>query len=95
MEEDGLLSYCQDHFPDFLSIIRTSLNSEQQATLLSYYLNQKPQHILALVFDSTQTVCSFRLRMMCKVVGAYLMWSGPPSEEIMQRILKDAGLRIR
>jgi hypothetical protein len=89
--EDDIYVYCQDHFADWLRVIRV-LSREQQELLLSYYLLGKTQIVLSKLLDSTQTVMSFRIRMPVKLAGTYLMMGGAPTVEAMHRILLKAGL---
>ena len=59
--------------------------------LLSYYLLSKTQNTLAIIHKSTQTVCSFRIRMAVKTLGTFVMM-GEPTEEMLHTILEKAGL---
>jgi hypothetical protein len=88
---DDIYVYCQEHFADWLRVIRV-LSREQQELLLSYYLLGKTQSTLAEIHNSTQTVISFRIRMAVKLLGTYLMMNGPPDADTMHRILDKAGL---
>lgn len=87
---DDFYVYICAHFADWLPVLRL-LNKEQQEVMLSYYLLGKNQMVLGKLFSSTQTVMSFRLRMFVKLMGAYMMWGGPPDVETMERILIKAG----
>ena len=49
------------------------------------------QTTLASIFRSTQTVCSFRIRMAVRVIGAFLLF-GEPTEEALAGVLVKAGL---
>ena len=49
------------------------------------------QTTLASIFRSTQTVCSFRIRMAVRVIGAFLLF-GEPTVEVLARVLGRAGL---
>ncbi len=60
--EDDFFVYSREHVADWLRVLR-NLSLEQQEMLLSYYLLGKTQQTLAMLWCSTQTVCSFRLRM--------------------------------
>lgn len=88
---DDIYVYCQEHFADWHRVIRV-LSREQQELLLSYYLLGKPQIVLSKLFQTTQTVCSFRIRMAVKLAGTYLMMGGAPDVETMRVILIKAGL---
>jgi len=84
------LTYIQENFADFLKYLRF-LKKEDQELLLSYYILAKTQNTLALIHKSTQTVCSFRLRMAAKTLGAFILM-GEPTPEKMHEILEKAGL---
>jgi hypothetical protein len=88
---DDICVYCQEHFADWLRVIRV-LSREQQELLLSYYLLGKTQIVLSKLLQTTQTVCSFRIRMAVKLAGTYLMMGGAPDIEAMRLILNKAGL---
>lgn len=90
MAEDDVLSYVQENFAEFLKKVRY-LKKEDQELLLSYYLLAKTQNTLAIIHKSTQTVCSFRLRMAVKTLCAFIMM-GEPTPEKMHVILEKAGL---
>jgi hypothetical protein len=87
---DDIYVYCQEHFADWLRVIRV-LSREQQELLLSYYLLGKTQSVLATLLHSTQTVCSFRIRMAVKLAGTYLMMGGEPSVDQLRVVLTKAG----
>lgn len=87
--EEDILTYVQDHFAEFLQNLRF-LSKEDQELLLSYYLLSKTQNTLALIHKSTQTICSFRIRMAIKKLGTFLML-GVPTAEVMAGILTKAG----
>jgi hypothetical protein len=89
-QEEDVFSYIQDHFAEFLKTLRY-LKKEDQELLLSYYLLSKTQNTLALIHKSTQTVCSFRIRMAVKTLCAFIMM-GEPTPENMHDILEKAGL---
>ena len=88
---DDIYVYCQEHFADWLRVIRV-LSREQQELLLSYYLLGKTQLVLSKLLRSTQTVISFRIRMAVKTAGTYMMMSGAPTVDQMRTILIKAGL---
>ena len=91
MAEEDILTYIQENFAGFLRILR-SLKKEDQELLLSYYLLSKTQNTLATIHKSTQTVCSFRIRMAVKTLGTFIMMGGAPTVETMHEILTKAGL---
>jgi len=85
------LAYILGNFGEFLKMLR-SLKKEDQELLLSYYLLSKTQNTLAAIHKSTQTVCSFRIRMAVKTLACFIMMGGAPTVEMMQTILTRAGL---
>jgi len=89
--DSDVYTFCTEHFTLFMKYIRF-LDKEQQELLLSYYMLAKTQNQLASLFNSTQTVCSFRLRMAMKIMGAFLMMGGKPSVEQMHEILERTGV---
>jgi hypothetical protein len=90
LQEEDILTYVQENFAEFLKTLRY-LKKEDQELLLSYYLLSKTQNTLALIHKSTQTVCSFRIRMAVKTLCAFIMM-GEPTPEKMHGILDKAGL---
>lgn len=90
LAEEDILSFINDNFDRFLRTLRY-LKKEDQELLLSYYLLSKTQNTLAIIHKSTQTVCSFRIRMAVKTLGTFFMM-GEPSEEMLHAVLEKAGL---
>jgi hypothetical protein len=90
LAEDDVLTYVQENFGAFVKAIRY-LSDEDQEMLLSYYMLSKTQNMLAEVHRSTQTACSFQIRMAMKKIGTFLLL-GEPTVEVMQKILTKAGL---
>jgi hypothetical protein len=90
LAEDDIFTYIQENFAKFLKMIRY-LSKEDQELLLSYYMLSKTQNILAEIHKSTQTACSFYIRMAIKKLGTFLLL-GEPTIEIMHEILTKAGL---
>ena len=91
LAEEDILTYVQENFAGFITMLR-SLKKEDQELLLSYYLLSKTQNALATIHKSTQTVCSFRIRMAVKTLGTFIMMGGAPTVEMMHEILTRAGL---
>ncbi len=87
--EDNIVTYITGNFAQFLTALR-SLKAEDQDLLLSYYLTGNTQSTLAQLHHTTQTVCSFRLRMAVKALGTYLMM-GQPSEETLRELFSRTG----
>jgi len=90
LAEEDILSFISENFERFLRTLRF-LKKEDQELLLSYYLLSKTQSTLALIHKSTQTVCSFRIRMAVKTLGTFMM-VGEPTEELLHEVLEKAGL---
>src|SRR5271167_2274242 len=90
-EDQKILAYIQENFPMFLVMLR-HLKKEDQELLLSYYLLAKTQNTLAIIHRSTQTVCSFRIRMAVKVLCAFILYESEFTTEKMQGVLTAAGL---
>lgn len=90
LSQDDFYVYSLEHPAEWLTVLR-SLSLEQQEMLLSYYCLSKTQLILGRILGSTQTVCSFRIRMAIKVAGCFVMLGGPPTVEWMHKILLKAG----
>lgn len=90
MTEEDILTYVIENFSEFLKTLRF-LKKEDQELLLSYYLLSKTQNTLAIIHKSTQTVCSFRIRMAVKTLACFIMM-GEPTIEKMHEILVRAGL---
>jgi hypothetical protein len=59
---------------------------------MSYYLLGKPQWCLAKLYRSTQTLCSFRIRMARKKLGIITMYQGAPPVSALTAILTEHGL---
>jgi hypothetical protein len=92
LAEEDICTYIQENFPEFLKTLRY-LKKEDQELLLSYYVLSKTQNTLAIIHKSTQTVCSFRIRMAVKTLCAFIMM-GEPTPEKMKTILDKEGLEI-
>jgi|ERR1035437_1213543 hypothetical protein len=90
LAEDDILTFVLENFSEFLRMLRF-LKKEDQELLLSYYLLSKTQNTLAIIHKSTQTVCSFRIRMAVKTLACFIMM-GEPTVERMHEILTRAGL---
>ena len=89
-QEQDIWVWLQEHFEKFLRLLR-HLSKEDQELLLSYYLLGKTQNTLATIHHSTQTVCSFKIRMAVKNLCVFLMM-GEPTQETMRDILAGANL---
>lgn len=50
------------------------------------------QNTLAIIHKSTQTVCSFRIRMAIRTLGTFMLVGGEPTEELLHEVLEKAGL---
>lgn len=91
LAEEDILTYVQENFAEFLRRLRF-LKREDQELLLSYYLLSKTQNTLAVIHKSTQTVCSFRIRMAVKTLGTFIMNMGEPTVEKMHDVFEKAGV---
>ena len=89
LAEESVFNFIQEHFDKFIKTLRY-LKKEDQELLLSYYTLGKTQNTLAVIHKSTQTVCSFRIRMAIKTLGTFLMM-GEPTEELLHEVLERAG----
>ncbi len=90
MAESDVLTYIEDHFPDFLQNLRF-LSKEDQELLFGYYVLAKTQTSLALLHRSTQTLCSARIRLAMQKMGTFIIM-GPPTAETMSGLFADCHL---
>jgi hypothetical protein len=90
LAEDDIYSFIDENFAVFMRILRF-LKKEDQELMLSYYLLSKAQNTLAVIHHTTQTVCSFQIRMAVKTMGTFLMMGGTPSEELLHEVFTKAG----
>ena len=81
----------QAHFGAILPHMRL-LSPEDQELLLSYFLLAKPQWCLAKLYQSTQTLCSLRIRLALKKLGVVTKYQGHPTQEALDAILEEHGL---
>jgi hypothetical protein len=91
-QEEDIWVWLQEHLEQFLRLLR-HLPTEDQELLLSYYLLGKTQNTLATIHHSTQTVCSFKIRMAVKNLCVFLMM-GEPTQETMRDILIGVSLEF-
>jgi hypothetical protein len=82
---ESIYAYVWNNFHDFLTKIR-NLSEEDQELLFSYYLLGKTQTALAVVNKSTQTICSTKIRMATKRLGAHILL-GDITEEKLDSLL--------
>lgn len=85
----SILSYIHDNFGKFMEYLKF-LSLEDQELLLSYYLLGKTQWSIARLHGSTQTICSFKLRLAMKRLGTYILM-GIPSVDKIHAILERFG----
>ena len=90
-EDQKTITYIQENFSKFLRMLR-HLKKEDQELLLSYYLLSKTQNTLAIIHRSTQTVCSFRIRMAVKTLCSFMLFEEEFTEAKMRDVLTRAGL---
>jgi len=89
-ETENIFVWIQEHFEDFLRFLRL-LSEGQQETILAYYLCYKAQKEMAVIFTSTQTVCSFHIRSAMRAFGAIIRFGGKnPSLEQLREVFKKA-----
>lgn len=86
---ESIYAYVWNNFDDFMQRIRF-LSEEDQELLLSYYVLGKTQTSLAIVNRSTQTICSSKIRMAIKRLGANVLLGGM-SEETLDPLLEGIG----
>lgn len=89
--EEHISMYIKENFADFLKILR-NISMEDQELLLSYYMINKPQWCLAKIHRSTQTICSFKIRMAIKKLGAIIIYGAEPNIPLMSKVLDSNGL---
>ena len=85
MVSQSTISYIQDNFGKFMEYLKF-LSFEDQELLLSYYLLSKTQWSIARLHGSTQTICSFKLRLAMKRLGTYILMGIPSKEKINQTL---------
>lgn len=90
-QEQDIFVYITENFASFLKVLRL-LKPPEQELLLSYFVLHKAQTLLAPIFKSTQTVCSFRIRMAVKTLACLMLFGGFPSEDQLREVLIDAKL---
>jgi hypothetical protein len=88
--EGDILVFVRENFASFIKAVRF-LSKDDTELLLSYYVLGKSQNVIAPLFQTTQTICSVRLRQAVQRLGAILMF-GTPTQEVMAEILTKAGL---
>lgn len=86
---ESVYAYVWNNFDTFIRLIR-NLSDEDQELLLSYYVLGKTQTSLAIVNKSTQTICSSKIRMAAKRLGAHILL-GDMSEETLDELLEPLG----
>lgn len=77
----SIVGYIQENFGQFMEYLK-HLSFEDQELLLSYYLLGKTQWSIARLHGSTQTICSFKLRLAMKRLGTYILMGIPSIEKI-------------
>lgn len=89
--EAGIYVYVYENFAQFLRYVRV-LAPRDQEKLLAYYCLAMTQSQLAVVFRTTQTVCSFQLRASVRCMAALIGWeSQNPTPDIMEPLLTKVG----
>lgn len=77
----SIMTYIHDNFSKFMEHLKY-LSFEDQELLLAYYLLGKTQWSIARLHGSTQTICSFKLRLAMKRLGTYMLMGVPTIEKI-------------
>ena len=91
LAKDSVALSIQDNFGRFLPFLRM-LNVEDQELGFAYFLLGKPQWALAKLYKSTQTQCSYKIRMAMKKLGVLMTYNGHPTEEDLDLILEEHGV---
>ena len=60
--------------------------------MLAYYCLHKTQNQLGVLTGDTQTVVSFRIRMLIKVILAFMIFGGIPTQEQIAPVLEAVGM---
>src|ERR1700723_1242293 len=89
--EQGVFVFAPENFSTFLRYVRF-LRPQDQELILAYYILRKTPFQLAPLFQITQTVASFRLRLCVKTICAMILFGGVPTEEQLRPVLNSAGL---
>lgn len=80
-------TYIFENFREFLNGLKF-LSPEDQELLLGYYILSKTQWSLARIHNSTQTICSFKLRLAIKKLGTYMLLGVPTADKINEILEK-------
>ncbi len=88
--EQDIFIFINGNFAAFLGYLR-NLNLRDQELLLAYYCLRKTQTLLAPIFQTSQTLCSARMRAAVRAMCAYIAFGGQPTEEQMRLILQAVG----
>jgi hypothetical protein len=88
--EQDIFIFIKGNFAAFLNYLR-NLSLRDQELLLAYYCLRKTQTLLAPFFQTSQTLCSARMRAAVRAMCAYIVFGGQPTEERMRPILQAVG----
>jgi hypothetical protein len=88
--EQDIFIFINGNFAAFLGYLR-NLSLRDQELLLAYYCLRKTQTLLAPFFQTSQTLCSARMRAAVKAMCACIAFGGQPTEEQMRPILRAVG----
>ena len=77
----------REEFGVFIPLIR-NLSPEDYEMLLAYYMLAQPQWCLAVLCQSTQTLCSLRIRMALKKLGVMTVHKGHPTQKVLDAVLE-------
>jgi hypothetical protein len=77
----------REHFGRYVPFLRF-LSPEDAELLLVYFVLGKPQWCIAKLYCSTQTICSFRIRLALKKLGLAATYGGPPPSQAFDDVLE-------
>jgi hypothetical protein len=81
--DDDITSYIENNFKEFLEYLKF-IRGIDRHLLLSYYLCGVTQARLGPIYGYTQTVTSTRLRNAVKLLTAFMVWEGEPSDILVR-----------
>ena len=91
LAKNSISESLRENFGLFFPLLN-NLTLEDYELILAYYFLGQPQWCLAKLCRSTQTLCSFRIRMALKKLGVMTMSQGHPTRETLDLILDSHGL---
>ena len=91
LARDSISESIRERFGTFRPLIQ-NLTPEDYEMLMSYYMLAQPQWCLARMCQSTQTLCSLRIRMALKKLCVIAVYKGPPPVDALNTLLEEHGL---